>query len=247
MKSAAIVLLGLLLGAAQGARAQDTVRNYGNELSKTLTKYYVTVFWKGPSWRTGTEGLLEKRAAESKDLHNLVKAGKLVGIVKTYSDPSCKLLAFFKTDTKEEVQAIAESMLIVKEKVVTPEYVEVWGTRGMGKAMREQMGDRTKRASNRTYYIGFFKKGDNWSANAPDDSIRAWAQGHAQRALEMMGTGELKFYGAIEGNNPLRVIGIYAADNLDAAKQRLAEAPSVKNGWFTAETYACSILDGVLP
>lgn len=225
---------------------QDEMKNPVNVLGKDLTMYYVALFSKGPNWRTGGEDVLAQRAKENKQLHELVKAGKVVGLVRTTGDENYKLLVFLKTDSKDEAWALVESTLVVKEKMLTPEIYHVWGTRGMGKKLGEPVEGGKKRKE-QTYFLSLFTKGKKWTADAPDDSMKAWASRHAAGVLKLRDSGELKFYGAIDDKGPLRVMGIFAGKSLDDVKKKLNSAPMVKGEWFSADAFPCKILDGVLP
>jgi muconolactone delta-isomerase len=223
------------------------MQNPLNVLMKDLTRYYVVIFWKGPNWSAGSNGVLEGRAKESKQLHDLVKSGKLVGLVRVTGEADCKVLGFFKTDSKDEAWAIADSVLAVKEKILTPEVYHVWGSRGMGAQLQEEMKQGKKTEKRLSMYVSLFKKGKNWKADAPEDSTKAWASRHAAAVLKWKESGSLRFYGAVDDAGPLRVMGIFSAKGLDEAKKRVGEAPSVKGEWFEASTYSCSVLDGILP
>jgi muconolactone delta-isomerase len=226
---------------------QDEMQNPVNVLMKDLTKYHVVIFWKGPNWSAGSQAIIEGRSKESQQLKDLVKSGKLVGVVRVSIEADCKILGFFKTDSKEEAWAIVDSLPAVKEQLLTPEIYQIWGTRGMGKEIHEQLKEGKKPEKRQSLFFTLFKKGTNWKADVPEDSSKAWASRHAAAVLKWKESGSLNFYGAVDDTGPLRVMGIFSAKGLDEAKKRLGEAPAVKGGWFTADTYPCSVLEGILP
>jgi hypothetical protein len=117
----------------------------------------------------------------------------------------------------------------------------------MGAELQKQLKEGKKPETRQSLYVSLFKKGENWKADAPEDSTKAWASRHAGAVLKWKESGSLKFYGAVDDAGPLRVMGIFSAKSPDEAKKSVGAAPSVKGGWFTASTYSCSVLEGILP
>jgi uncharacterized protein (DUF2344 family) len=227
--------------------AQETEQSSMQKLFGSLTKYHVVAFTEGPKWtKEKAEKQKEGVKKNAEALRKLVKDGKLVGLVAVKQEAKLKLLAFLKTESDKEAHAIVDNVAAVKNGILKADLYLVWGTRGMGEKLRQDI-EKKEKVGKEEYFLTFMTKGKNWVAN-PDPDKKALAEKHAQTILQAKDGGFLRFYGVVEGSGDVRnlsIIAMKSEENLNAA---LETGFLVEKGWFAApHIMKCAVFAGTLP
>ena len=97
------------------------------------------------------------------------------------------------------------------------------------------------------YYMGFLKKGPQWSSTSTPESNEIQKQ-HLAHLRRMHELGKLIVAGPFGDNGDIRGILVFRGkDNLDELKKLAEEDPAVKAGRMVVELHPWYVQDGVLP
>jgi len=97
------------------------------------------------------------------------------------------------------------------------------------------------------YYMGFLKKGPQWSSTATPESNEIQKQ-HLAHLRRMHELGKLIVAGPFADNGDIRGILVFRGkDTLDELKKLAEEDPAVKAGRMVVELHPWYVQDGVLP
>jgi len=211
-----------------------------------LTKYYIAVLSKGPSW--SEEKLKANMEKNREHIRKLVLDGKLVGAATSAGDGNVRSLFFFKTSKQEEVEGILKNAPSVKEGILGGSVHEVWGTRGLGKDVREKMKeDPERQLAREKHYLVVYSKGSEWSEKTNEETRGKLAESF-QSINRLWKSGTLRFFAAVgDTKQDVRALGIFASSSPDEAMTVASDDPGVKDGWFTVKVFPVAIAEGVLP
>ncbi len=217
------------------------------QLVASMTKYYVGVLSKGPKF--SEEKIAERIEATSGNWKKAVAEGKLVGAVRVAEPVDLWGLLFFKTESMDEMKAIADNSVLVKEGLLNGEVIKVWGTRGLGAELAATLkDDPDAKMKQETYYMAIYRKGENWSEKSDDPATREATAEGMQYLFDTYNSGALRFYAAVEDmNRPARGMAILSSSSLEEAKVLAEKGPMVVKKWLTVEVTPVEIIGGVLP
>jgi hypothetical protein len=221
-----------------------------SKLVASMTKYRVGVLWKGPKWSDHSQDAIAERVRATADTwKQSVVDGKLVGAVKVENPVDLWGLLFFKTESMDEMKALASNSPLVKEGILAGEVLDVWGTRGLGAGLAETLKEnKDAPLESSTHYMAIYRKGENWSEKSDDPSTREATAEGMQYLFELYKDGTLKYYAAVEDmTRPARGMAIIKASSQAEAEAAAAKGPMVVKKWHTVEVLPVSILGGVLP
>jgi hypothetical protein len=228
---------------------QQTKQQYENpaQFVASMTKYYVGVLSKGPNF--SEEKITERIQATSENWKKAVAEGKLVGAVRVAEPVDLWGLLFFKTESMDEMKAIADNSVLVKEGLLSGEVIKVWGTRGLGAGLAATMkDDPDAKMKQETYYMAIYRKGENWSEKSDDPSTRETTAEGMQYLFDMYNAGALRYYAAVEDmSRPARGMAILSAGSIEEAKVLAQKGPMVEKKWLTVDVTPVHIIGGVLP
>jgi len=217
------------------------------QLVASMTKYYVGVLSKGPNF--SEEKIAERIQATSESWKSAITTGKLVGAIRVADPVDLWGLLFFKTESMDEMKAIADNAVLVKEGLLKADVLKVWGTKGLGTGLAAMMmDDPDAKMKQETYYMAIYRKGENWSEKSDDPATREATADGMQYLFDTYNSGALKYYAAIEDmNRPARGMAILSAGSLEEAKVLAEKGPMVVKKWLTVEVAPVQIIGGVLP
>lgn len=217
------------------------------QLVASMTKYYVGVLSKGPKF--SEEKITAQIQATSESWKSAITAGKLVGAIRVADPVDLWGLLFFKTESMDEMKAIADNSVLVKEGLLNGEVIKVWGTRGLGSELAaKMMDDPDAKMKQETYYMAIYRKGENWSEKSDDPATREATAEGMQYLFDMYNAGSLRYYAAIEDmSRPARGMAILSAGSVEEAKALAEKGPMVVKKWMTVEVTPVQIIGGVLP
>jgi len=232
---------------AQTGSAGQEQEKAVNVLARSLSRYSAVIMWQGARWgERSAQELDQQRAKNIENVRAMVKAGTLVGAASVTGNADCKSIYFLKTESLSEAISLVGSAYSVQEELFSPEVHTVYGTKGLGEALRESPGEVTSEMPATTYYLAIYSKGDGWREEA-DEVTRNLSNEHAKRILSLKESGKLKFYAVIADMGPTRAIAIFQAASLDQARAQVMNGQAVKTEWFTARVYEVTVPEGILP
>jgi hypothetical protein len=246
------VYAGCTPGDGSGSGQEKAAKQEGDEiqsLAASLTKYYLGVMRTGPNWSDSAPAEIQKIQEENEqDLADLVKAGKLVGMVKLIEPKEFWGVVFFKVETEEDVMQIAENAPSVQRGLITIKVHKVWGTRGMGKALQKELEEKAGYVGEeKPYFMVAYTKGENWAVE-PDAESRALVAAQTKYMWKYVKAGTLHYYAAFDNvETQVRGVSIFSADTQEEVQEIVSNGPEVKAGAIEAHIFPVMIEEGILP
>ena len=241
---AALLAVPLVTAPAGGPAEPIGGKSSGSvdSLARLLTKYNIAVFTKGPNFATSTPEQMKERAAGfKKSVAVLVESGTLVGAVQVHDAPEAQYIYFFKTESLDQVSAIASGAPNVAAGVFKPVVSTVWGTRGLGKKYRADA--KTKE----DLHMVIFSKGSSWR-DQNDAETREKVSEATDYVWNAYKNGGVRFFAMPEEKAAnIRLLIIGKGKSLKNVADAVNATTSVKSGWFKAEVFKVTVLEGILP
>jgi hypothetical protein len=251
-------LLFLLMGCARPEPADESAAetpavqqmDSPAKLVASMTKYQVGVLWKGPKWTDEASAMVDQRIREkSHAWRAAVTDGKLVGAVRVLDPVDLWGLLFFKIDSPEEMEMIAQNAQSVKDGLLAAQVVKVWGTRGLGSGLQEKLTDDPNAPPEKqVYYMAIFRKGESWLEDAEDPKTREATSEGIQFLYDLYKNGNLRYYAAVEDFTlKARGMAVLSASSQEEALSMISQSPMVQKKYLTVDVTGVEILEGVLP
>ena len=246
------VYAGCTSGDGSGSGQEKAAKQEGDDmksLAASLTKYYLGVMRTGPKWSDSAPAEIQKLQEENEhDLADLVKAGKLVGMVKLIEPKEFWGVVFFKVETEEEVMEIAEKAPSVQRGLITIKVHKVWGTRGMGKGLQKELEEKPGFVGKeKPYFMVAYTKGESWAVE-PNAESRALVADQTKYMWKQVKAGKLHYYAAFDNvETEVRGVSIFSADTQEEVQEIVSNGPEIKAGALEAHIFPVLIEEGILP
>jgi len=248
MNLSRIMSVTLFFALLQQGIAQDI--DSPEKLVASMTKYQVGVLWKGAKWNDESAALVDARIHEASHVwKRAVTDGKLVGAIRIADPKDLWGLLFFKNIDQDEMKAIAGNSLSVKEGLLAGTVLTVWGTRGLGQKLAEELkSDPDAEMTREQRYMVIFRKGEEWSEKSDDPSTRTATADGIRYLYKLYEGGDLLYYATLEDfSKQVRGMAIINAESPEEAMEIASGSPMVKKKWLTAEVTPVYLVGGVLP
>lgn len=213
-----------------------------DSLARLLTKYNIAVFGKGPNFATAKPEEVKARAeGMKKSVAALVNSGMLVGAVQVHDAPDAQYIFFFKTDSLSQVTAIVNGAPNVAAGVFKPVASTVWGTRGLGKKYKANV------TTKEDLHMVILSKGASWR-DQNDAETREKVSEATDYVWNGYKNGNVRFFAMPDDKaSTIRLLLIGKGKSLKNVADAVNATTTVKSGWFKADVFKVTVLEGILP
>jgi hypothetical protein len=213
------------------------------------TMYYVGIYTKGPKWTSESDATIQERfATHQKELLELVKNRKLVGMIRTAEPSKYWGLIFYKGDTQQDVMSLAAGMKVVEEGILSFALVKMWAAKGMGEAVAKEGAKKGKIvAAPDTMYLVAFSKGEKWTGTV-NEEVRQKLTRQFEYMSALRKSGVARFGCMADSDtDQLRGIWVLATKSEGEARMEASNSPAVKEKWFHCQVVKVVVPRGMLP
>lgn len=204
-----------------------------------LTTFYLCLLMAGPGQDTTAGDPVQVQADHLANLQSIMKSGKGVIAGPIGDEGPLRGILVLRVGSIDEARAIAAADPAVKAGLLRIEVHPWMADDGIMKPVFTP-------ASLATYYFGFLKKGDKWTAGQTPEAVKI-QEGHMAHLQASGKSGKLVVAGPLTDNGDIRGILVYKTATIEEASAIAAADPAVKAGRFKVEMHRWFVSKGALP